>query len=395
VSIDLAGVWAIRSLHDTITRLAALRQRLPSIGGEEVDDRLRELEGFGTNPGALKARIYAPPGLGRGAPLVVVLHGCTQSPTSYNRGAAWIEAADQHGFALLFPEQQRSNNPNLCFTWYSPEDASREGGEALSIRQMIAKVAAERGIDPRRIFVTGLSAGGAMTAVMLATYPEVFAGGAVIAGLPFGTARSVPQAFERMRGEGNPVPQRLAELVRTASHHAGPWPTLSVWHGSSDSTVDLSNAEAVVDQWRVLHALPKSPSRTEVVKGFARRVWSDEQDRALIEQYVIAGMGHGTPIDASGANSAECAGPFMLDVGISSTQSIIRFWGLAGAARQQAAQPRPTIEAKVEAQAEARPQAARLELVDPTSPQSKPATDRASRITSTIEKALRTAGLLK
>jgi poly(hydroxyalkanoate) depolymerase family esterase len=97
------------------------------------------------------------------------------------------------GFALLLPEQQRTNNPNGCFNWFQTGDIERGHGEALSIRQMVSKMVSDHGIDPARVFVTGLSAGGAMTSVMLATYPEVFAGGAIIAGLPYGAANNVQQ----------------------------------------------------------------------------------------------------------------------------------------------------------------------------------------------------------
>ena len=113
--------------------------------------------------------------------------------------------ADRFGFALLLPEQRRANNPNGCFTWFSAEDTSRECGEALSIRQMIERMVIDHGIDRSRIYVTGLSAGGAMTSVMLATYPEVFAGGAIVAGLPYGSAANVQEAFDtHVPGPGPP-----------------------------------------------------------------------------------------------------------------------------------------------------------------------------------------------
>ncbi|HEX8414713.1 MAG TPA: PHB depolymerase family esterase, partial [Sphingomicrobium sp.] len=190
------------SLHATISRLKALREGLAAPAA--ADDHLSSFQDFGSNPGALEARAYVPKALRSGAPLVVVLHGCTQTASGYDRSAAWSTAAEEHGFALLFPEQQRSNNPNLCFNWFSPEDARRGDGEALSIRQMVAAMQARHGTDSGKVFVTGLSAGGAMAAVMLATYPEVFAGGAIIAGLPFGVANSIPEAFEAMRGNRLP-----------------------------------------------------------------------------------------------------------------------------------------------------------------------------------------------
>src|SRR3954453_17121136 len=118
----------MRNLHNTISRLKAMRGAL-SLDDQVRDDRLGLLSDFGANPGALQARTYVPNSLRKGAPLVVVLHGCTQTPGSYNWSANWSGAAEEHGFAVLFPEQQRANNPNLCFNWFSPEDSSRGRGE--------------------------------------------------------------------------------------------------------------------------------------------------------------------------------------------------------------------------------------------------------------------------
>ncbi len=143
---------------------------------------LVETTGFGSNPGALRMFSVVPDSPPAAPALVVVLHGCGQSAAGYDLGAGWSMLAKHYGFALLMPQQQSSNNGNGCFNWFNPEDTARDSGEAFSIRQMIARMVGDVGIDPRRIFVTGLSAGGAMALVMLATYPEVFAGGAIIAG---------------------------------------------------------------------------------------------------------------------------------------------------------------------------------------------------------------------
>jgi len=318
----------MRGLHDTISRLGALRQR-PFGLAEHSDSRLVPLEQFGSNPGRLNAWRYAPEGLLKGAPLVVVLHGCTQNARGYDHGSGWSAAADEHGFAVLFPEQQHANNANLCFNWFQPQDARRGGGEALSIRQMVTAMQVRHGTDPARVFVTGLSAGGAMSAVMLATYPDVFAGGAVIAGLPFGTAHTVPEAFDRMRGHGVMSGEALAALVKAASPHSGPWPTLSVWHGTGDMTVDRSNATALVDQWSALHGVADAKPDIDRVAGYPHRVWRDSNGRRVIEEYVITGAGHGTPLNTLGAGQGETAGPYMLEAGISSTQHSLCFWGIA------------------------------------------------------------------
>ncbi len=204
---------------------------------------------------------------------MVVLHGCTQTAAGYDRGAGWSTLAERFGFALLLPEQQRSNNPNGCFNWFQTGDIERGHGEALSIRQMVAKMVSDHGIDPARVFVTGLSAGGAMTSVMLATYPDVFAGGAIIAGLPYGAANNVQQAFENMF-KCPPRPARVwGDLVRAASPHNGAWPRDVSLARRADATVIPSNAIEIVKQWTDVHGLAAKPSFQAVVDGYPRQVW--------------------------------------------------------------------------------------------------------------------------
>lgn len=353
---------------------------IPGTDGSE--GRLSALEHFGSNPGNLKGKVYIPDSYRKDSPLVVVLHGCTQNPSGYDRSSGWSHVADEKGFALLFPEQQRANNPNLCFNWFSHSDASRDSGEALSIRQMVAEMHARHGTDLARVYVTGLSAGGAMAVVMLATYPDVFAGGGVIAGLPFGTAQSIPEAFDRMRGHGGPSAEELAEIVRSASKHEEPWPTLSIWHGSTDKTVDPSNAEDLVEQWRALHGVMKSPTRTDRVGGYPHRVWCDAKGREVIEEYVITGMGHGAPLNTKAEQSDEVVGPYMLEAGISSTRRICRFWGLCDKPISRTGELAKFVEEK--------PGSARSR----SSSRKASAHPLAGNITKTIEDALRSAGLL-
>lgn len=369
----------MRGLHDTVARLTRFRREAGQFASAN-DGRLAEIGDFGSNPGKLRGLLHIPDGLRPGAALVVVLHGCTQNAALYDRGSGWSELADRHGFAVLFPEQRRANNSNLCFNWFVPGDARRGRGEALSIRQMIAATVAAHGLDAGRVFVSGLSAGGAMTAVMLATYPELFAGGAVIAGLPFATANTLPEALERMRGSGGPGDRRLAAVAADASRYAGPWPTLSVWHGSADHVVVPSNADDIVGQWRGLTGVGAAPARVETVDGHVRRVWVDASGRAAIEQYVVAGIGHGVPLDTRHSDSYGAAGPHMLEAGICSTSRIAQSWGLIGdrdarpAARSIAVSERP------------RPALA---------PAAEPASASRPAVTAVIEDALRAAGLMR
>jgi hypothetical protein len=163
---------------------------------------------------------------------------------------------------------------------------------------------------------------------MLATYPEVFAGGAIVAGLPFGCASNVQQAFEAMFTEQGHAAQALGDRVRAASRHRGPWPKISVWHGTGDPIVKPSNSEAIIRQWTNVHGLSASPSHQEIIERGTRRVWSDANGEALIEAFSVSGMAHGVPLATTTEESCGSAGAFFLDVGISSTHHIARFWRL-------------------------------------------------------------------
>lgn len=321
----------MRKLSDTIARLAALKALRRQVNHRAPRNRLKDMELTGSNPGALKARTFIPDNLARGGPLVVALHGCTQSAAAYDEGSGWSDLADRYGFALLFPEQQRSNNANLCFNWFVPADAKRDAGEALSIREMIESMVTAYGLDRDRIFIVGLSAGGAMASVMLASYPDVFAGGAIIAGLPFGSASNMTEAFDRMRGHGGPSELQLQKLVRDASPWHGKWPTISVWHGTADNVVDISNMAAIVRQWAGLHGVKTSDYVSHNEQGFLRKVWRGADGRECIESYTIHRMGHGTPLATAGPDGYGKVGPYMLESGISSTLRIATFWGLVDA----------------------------------------------------------------
>jgi poly(hydroxyalkanoate) depolymerase family esterase len=270
---------AISHLHDLRRRfeglLDAARQKVSPEEAAPAPSRteLPELTDFGRNPGNLRMFAHVPEDLSSGAPLVIALHGCSQTAAEYDRGSGWSALADRLGFAVVYPEQQPANNPKNCFSWFRPGDTARDLGEARSIRQMAEHAIATFDLDRRRIFVTGLSAGGAMASTMLAAYPDVFAGGAVIA--------------------------------------------------------EPSNCEEIIRQWTDVHGFPATPSFEETIGRTTRRVWNDAKGDAQIEAFLVDGMAHGVPLTSTlGRNNCGAAGPFFLDAGISSTHYIADFWRL-------------------------------------------------------------------
>jgi poly(hydroxyalkanoate) depolymerase family esterase len=318
-----------------------LLRRLPKLNGftgleayarslaPAIQTPLVETSGFGSNPGALKMFSFVPEHLQRGAALVVVLHGCGQTAAGYDLGAGWSTLAKHYGFALLMPEQQAKNNANTCFNWFNPEDTRRGRGEACSIRQMIARMVSDHKLDPRRIYVTGLSAGGAMASVMLAAYPDVFSAGAIIAGLPFGIASNLREALNGMLQSPERSPRELGDFVRNASKYKGPWPKVSVWHGSADRTVNPANANEIVKQWLDVHGLPLAPMSTVDVDGYPRDVWWDADGETIVESYTITDMAHGTPLGiADNDERYGEGGAFLIEAGISSSYHIANFFGL-------------------------------------------------------------------
>jgi poly(hydroxyalkanoate) depolymerase family esterase len=318
--------FPMASLGRTVALLQARR------GQDQIgrDARLAEIVGFGSNPGRLRMTLYVPKTRLPRAGLVVVLHGCTQTAAGYAAPAGWLDLADRFGFVVLAPEQQRGNNPTLCFNWHQAEDIARRGGEAESIAEMVSHALGAFDLDAGRVFITGFSAGGAMTAVLLATYPEVFAGGAIIAGLPYGVATSLGEALSAMSMPAPPAAGRLGDHVRRATAHAGPWPTVSVWHGQADGVVRPVAGAAAAAQWRDVHGVNAPPERTQTSGGREFLVWRTPAGRPVVEWHGIPGLAHGAPVHTHGPQACGSASQYTPEMGISSSFEIAAGWGLLG-----------------------------------------------------------------
>lgn len=285
---------------------------------------------FGSNPGNLRMFKYVPSAIATPAPLVVVLHGCGQSATEYASASGWAKQSERWHLLLLLPQQQRRNNLTRCFNWFEPDDVQRGSGEVLSMRQMIEQMTKDHVIDQARIFVTGVSAGGAMAGALLATYPEVFAGGALIATVPYGCADGLFEGIACMRASKENGAHGWAVRIKAAAKHSGSWPIISIWHGQDDRIVKPLNAERLVQQWTGVHGIDANQDAETIISGHVRRTYQDGSGESLVELYLINNMGHGMPVDP-GDEPRQCGEEsyFFPDANICASYHIAAFWGLA------------------------------------------------------------------
>lgn len=315
------AVWLTRASRPVV----AAPRRKP--GPRAV--QLQQVAQFGRNPGHLRMLEYVPPGLAPGGDLVVVLHGCFQAAEAFDRASGWGELARRKGFAVLYPEQRTSNNPNRCFNWFRPSAASRDRGEVMSIRQMIDSVQRRHRLSGGRVYVFGLSAGGAMAAALLAAYPDLFSGGAIVGGLPYGAARDAMGALQAMKSGVSRRPDEWGDLVREAAPDSGRVPALSVWHGGADRVVSVANADALVAQWLDVHGLDQADPSLKASGGRRHRQWRDGEGRVVVEEHRFEAMDHGLPVSAGRLGRAP-EKRFFLDVGICAATEMAKAWQLGG-----------------------------------------------------------------
>jgi poly(hydroxyalkanoate) depolymerase family esterase len=222
-------------------------------------------------------------------PLVVMLHGCSQSADDFATGTGMNQRAREGGFIVLYPQQSSEANPTGCWNWFMPEHQQRSNGEPALLASLTLAVIQQYGVDPKRVFVAGLSAGGAMATVMAQAYPELFAAVGVHSGLPIGAVSNMDEALSVMnRGDASPTPTH-AGLVPDHAHKP-----IIVFHGDQDTTVHPSNGEQVINA-----ALRSSAEQVRVEPGtssngrpYTRHLYTDPHDRVLAEYWLVHGTGH-------------------------------------------------------------------------------------------------------
>ena len=295
--------------------------------------QLAQVSNFGSNPGALDMYKYVPEGMPQDAPLVVLLHGCSQQAAGMNP-TGFIELADEYHFYLVLPQQRSGNNPVNCFNWAGeygdPANLVRGQGENLSMKQMIDKMKADHSIDPARVYIAGFSSGGAFAAVMMATWPELFDAGAVMSGVPYRCATTVQGAYDCMALGSHPELKKTAaqwgDLVRNASDHDGAYPRVILFHGTSDTTVHPDNMIELIEQWTDVHGISGDAADTEMIAGHERRRFGAGE----VEAWRIGGMVHAMSIGDDPDHACGMTGSFVADKGLCEAYRAIRFFGLTG-----------------------------------------------------------------
>lgn len=293
-------------------------------GAESKDGKGRFVSGSCTNAAGTRSyKLYIPSGYaGEALPLIVMLHGCTQNPDDFAAGTGMNAIADEHNCFVVYPAQAKAANGSNCWNWFQPGDQCRDRGEPSIIADITRRITREYKIDTRRVYAAGLSAGGAMAAILGAAYPDLYAAIGIHSGLPVGVANDAPSAFAAMKCRKGKISARAATARPPAIlGHAIP---VIVFHGDRDSTVHASNGDTALQQCIQACTAGEMNMKVEQSKSrngrsYTRAVHHDAQGKVFAEKWIVHGAGHAW---AGGCNKGSYTDP----QGPDATREMIRFF---------------------------------------------------------------------
>ncbi len=317
---DPARSKGLRDLMDRLgqlgpgTNLPGLAGGLRSVAPAPLPDGARFEERTYTNQaGSRGYKLYVPSSYNsQPLPLIIMLHGCTQSPDDFAAGTRMNELAEEYGFLVAYPGQPSSANSSRCWNWFSAGDQLRDRGEPSLIAGITQQIMRDSRVETGSVFVAGLSAGGAAAAIMGSVYPDLYAATGIHSGLACGAAKDVPSAFAAMRQGGS---------GQTASR-PGQRPLRSiVFHGDQDKTVNPVNADQVIAQSKGETELRTVVSRGQSIGGisYTRSTHADESGRIMLEQWILHGSGHAW-------SGGSAAGSYTDPKGPDASREMVRFF---------------------------------------------------------------------
>ena len=273
--------------------------------------------GFTCAAGTRRYKLYIPASASdRPLGLVVMLHGCKQDPDDFAAGTEMNAVAESRGLLVAYPEQTKSSNASSCWNWFNPNDQKRDLGEPSIVAGLTREIMSEFNLDRRRVFIAGLSAGGAMAAVMGETYPDLYEAVGVHSGLAHGSAHDVVSAFAAMRGETGAMHDARARTVSASGIRT------IVFHGSADHIVNSSNAERVVaaaSDGIEAKTIRSERGRSSDGRTFTREIVAGKDGEAKVEFWLIDGSGHAW-------SGGDAAGSFADRSGPSASKEMVRFF---------------------------------------------------------------------
>lgn len=269
---------------------------------------------YSNEAGSLAYKLYIPSGYrGQALPLVVMLHGCTQSPDDFAAGTGMNALAEEHTCLVVYPAQSAAANASKCWNWFSPGNQQRGQGEPSLIAGITREVMRDHLVDPRRVYVAGLSAGGAAASIMGTTYPDLYAAIGVHSGLACGVASNLPSAFAAMQ-QGDAASMPRSDMASAPEGSRRIVPTI-VFHGDQDATVHPRNGDDVIAQSRAT-TITTPELQTIVQHGrvpgghaYSRTLHVDSSGQTILEQWVIHGAGHAWSGGSSAGSYTDPRGP--------------------------------------------------------------------------------------